>query len=866
MIRSRIGPLLVLCFTCGQASAAAAEDPALLSIPFSATTFSADEGCQWMPAGDAADFGKLRRNTQYLAAPQPGEDWSQWIESLQAYRTSVRTRLNDPSAVAIDMRFDGVRAWTRVARNWAWAIDLVPGETIVVRGEARLVEGNPRLCLAFDWLDRGTGQDGAWRGWSTVSGTATLKRMDAWQPFEISITVPAFAAGSQWARPILGMDGTYDATPGRTALRKLEVCVAQTDLRIQKCAELRTALPARLDFDDSIYQREDQRWMTRNFVCGFLFAYDRSFWDPDKREYRIGPLCAEAEREFGGYDSVVIWHAYPRIGTDQRNQFDFFRDMPGGLEGVRGAVQAFQQRGVRVFLPYNPWDTGTNREQENDDAALAHLVAATQADGLFLDTMLAAPTGLRKAIDAVRPGVAFEPEGHPSIAEMQQCSGSWAQWLQAYPEIGVLHLKWIEPRHMQHQIRRWDKSHQHELAAAWLNGSGILVWENIFGYWNPWNAEDRATLRRMAPVWRHFADHFSQGHWLPYYPTSKPDTFASCWERNGTRLWTIVRPEATETGVVELTVDKRNEEFIDLWNGVPLATTPVDGKLRLTLPITRYGAVVAIPRGTSDAVLSTLVASQKTESQHRVPDPQDDAWVRARSVVEPVAHTAPKPNEDGTRSQSTPINMLTVTGGHFSFALRHMRRECGCYPDPDTPEDKWDAFLIGTPHDQPLEHHIAADVANCRIASAPVTNGQFDSFLRGSGYRPEIPDNFLKHWGGDNCPAELRDQPVVYIDLEDARAYAAWAGQRLPSEWEWQRGAEQHGEAFRRGEVWEWTAGVRDDGHTRFVMLRGGCRWKAEGSIWYFPTGPQPIETHAKFLLLAPGLDRCATIGFRCAL
>ena len=238
--------------------------------------------------------------------------------------------------------------------------------------------------------------------------------------------------------------------------------------------------------------------MTRNFVCGFLFAYDRAFWDPDRMEYRIGPLCADAMREFAGYDSVVIWHAYPRIGADQRNQFDFFRDMPGGLDGVRDAVRAFHQQGVRVFLPYNPWDTGTAREKESDDIALTRLVGATEADGLFLDTMLAAPPGLRKAMDAIRPGVAFEPEGHPSIEEMQQCNASWAQWLQAYPEIGVLHLKWIEPRHMQHQIRRWDKSHQGELAAAWFNGSGVLVWENIFGYWNPWAQK---TARRCGG-WR----------------------------------------------------------------------------------------------------------------------------------------------------------------------------------------------------------------------------------------------------------------------------------------------------------------------------------------------------------------------------
>ena len=184
--------------------------------------------------------------------------------------------------------------------------------------------------------------------------------------------------------------------------------------------------------------------------------------------------------------------------------------------------------------------------------------------------MLAAPTGLRQAIDAIRPGVAFEPEGHPSIEEMQQCNASWAQWLQAYPEIGVLHLKWIEPRHMQHQIRRWDKSHQDELTAAWLNGSGVLVWENIFGYWNPWSAEDRATLRRMTPVWRHFADHLAHGNWLPYYPTSAPGTYASCWERHGTRLWTLVRPAGDSPGSVVLEIDDRSEEHFDLWRGVPI--------------------------------------------------------------------------------------------------------------------------------------------------------------------------------------------------------------------------------------------------------------------------------------------------------
>ena len=73
-------------------------------------------------------------------------------------------------------------------------------------------------------------------------------------------------------------------------------------------------------------------------------------------------LLDEAEREFGGFDGVVLWHAYPVIGIDERNQFDFYRDVPG----LRELVADLRGRGVRVFVDYNPWDTGTRREPVDD--------------------------------------------------------------------------------------------------------------------------------------------------------------------------------------------------------------------------------------------------------------------------------------------------------------------------------------------------------------------------------------------------------------------------------------------------------------------------------------------------------------------
>ena len=68
-----------------------------------------------------------------------------------------------------------------------------------------------------------------------------------------------------------------------------------------------------------------------------------------------------------------------------------------------------------------------------------------------------------------------------------------------------------------------------------------------------------------------------------------------------------------------------------------------------------------------------------------------------------------------------------------------MRRECGCYPDPGTPPSAWDRFLSGTPHDDTIEHRVTAAVGPCWIDAKPVTNAQFASFLKATGYAPAVP-------------------------------------------------------------------------------------------------------------------------------
>jgi formylglycine-generating enzyme required for sulfatase activity len=193
----------------------------------------------------------------------------------------------------------------------------------------------------------------------------------------------------------------------------------------------------------------------------------------------------------------------------------------------------------------------------------------------------------------------------------------------------------------------------------------------------------------------------------------------------------------------------------------------------------------------------------------------------------------------------------------------------------------------------------------------PVSNAEFARFLKASGYKPADAHNFLKDWPdwkNGVYPNGAGNRPVTWVSIEDARAYAKWAGKRLPHEWEWQyaaqgsdgrlypwgdwedsgrmpylikgrkrqlpanngahpKSASPFGVEDLVGDVWQWTDEFRDE-HTRAAIVRGGSSYRPQsaddrGTNWYFPPTSR-LDQHGKYLLMAPSIDRSGMIGFRC--
>jgi formylglycine-generating enzyme required for sulfatase activity len=643
----------------------------------------------------------------------------------------------------------------------------------------------------------------------------------------------------------------------------------------------------RTTFDPARYEMPALKWTQSSFMQPQMMVHDRYFYDHAAGRYTVDRYLDDLEKRYGGIDAVLVWATYPNMGIDDRNQLEMVESMPGGVDGVRQMVADFHRRGVRVLFPMMMWDEGTHQPDQAWPQAIAALMKQIGADGVNGDTQDGVPLGFITAAEAAGHPLAFEPETSPSDEALSWDVMNWGQY--QFPFIPMVdRYKWLETRHMVNISDRWALDHTNDLQFAFFNGVGWESWENVWGIWNGINPRDAEATRRVATIERAVAPFLVSAEWEPLYPMHSFGVYASRWPLGTDTVWTIVNRNSYNVTGRQFTVPAAaGMRYFDLYHGVELHPDVEQqaAVLNFDLEANGYGAILATPDEPSNAIKSLTQRMAQLTRQPLASFSHEHTIVTQTMVA--IAATKP--------ATEAPEGMIRIPGGDFVFAVNGTEIEGGANPGVDV-QYPWE--------DVPRRYHEhKMQVAPFFMDKYPVTNAQFKQFLDATHYAPKDAINFLRDWKSGNFPAGWDHRPVTWVSLEDARAYAQWAGKRLPHEWEWQfaaqgtdgrtypwgnawqidnvphpvtgrtmtapdavdahpQGASPFGVMDMVGNVWQWTDEFTDE-HTRAAILRGGEYYQPQGSFWYFPQAYRNSE-HSKLLLMAPGYDRSGGVGFRC--
>jgi len=686
-------------------------------------------------------------------------------------------------------------------------------------------------------------------------------------------------------------------------------------------------------FDETLYQRDDLKWIRTSYLMILQMAWDREFHDRFKDKYGFSSFLDEYNRLFGHVDVYGIWPTWPRLGLDERNQWDLYRDMPGGTDRLRLIGSQARSKECRFFIAYNPWDKNT--QEENHLPGLAKMIAATEADGVVLDTESKSSAMLQQSADTIRSGVVMYSEGMPVVRDMQGIvAGRVHNALFLSPELNLNKL--IRPDFAIFRVADVGEDILHrEISVAFFNGYGTEL--NMFrpGGRGEEYHKDLHYLAETTYILRRNSDAFSGGTLTPLIKSEADKVYVNEWHTGEKTLYTILNMDylgyngplfsAGDTTGKHLVSIQRHEEITpSVINGQPMVSVQTPGWSQTFNGTRRESSVDCIamlPRLINARIAGNkILLSASVKGLLLVNSGMPGYDNNPLRIVSPVDTVITADALFGISGQKIVIELIDSEGilldekiirpieGQPWLVSETIRT---VHPEgiPDAmvmvPESTVNYKLIAADEFIPYPSagmEMSARPDSFLIDKFPVTNEDYLRFVRATGYIPTDTANYLKHWERGLPISGQERYPVVYVSLEDARAYAHWAGKRLPTEEEWQlaaqgtdgrewpwgnefhatkcnngfgrptpvdafpKGESPYGVADLVGNVWQMTADIYCNGAYYFNIIRGGSYFRPEASSWYLRGGPQPLNMTQMQLLVSPGYDRCSTLGFRCVM
>lgn len=96
-------------------------------------------------------------------------------------------------------------------------------------------------------------------------------------------------------------------------------------------------------------KRDDLKWIRNQYLMLLQFAWDDTWYDVSKQKITFDDHFFKYDSLTGGWDIFTLWPTWPRLGLDERNQFDMYRDFAWRNRGGETAIGTIASTWEEVF-------------------------------------------------------------------------------------------------------------------------------------------------------------------------------------------------------------------------------------------------------------------------------------------------------------------------------------------------------------------------------------------------------------------------------------------------------------------------------------------------------------------------------------